>query len=62
MYTSFLFFYIACFILLPSLITGILIIYSVITHHFIIKKEEKYLTEVFKEEYLKYKKQVARYL
>jgi Putative protein-S-isoprenylcysteine methyltransferase len=61
-YTGLIFFYTACFILLPSLITGALIIYCIVTHHLIIKKEEKYLTETFKEEYLNYKKQVARYL
>ena len=62
MYAGFLFYYIACFILLPSLITGILISYSAIVHHFIIKNEEKYLTETFGDAYSQYKKHVARYL
>lgn len=62
MYTSFFFFFGACFLLLPSLLLGVLMLASLALHHRIIKKEEAYLESAFGEEYLLYKKSVARYL
>ncbi len=62
MYTSFIFFFAACFLLVPSLLLGALIIFNLVMHHLIILKEEKFLTGYFGKEYLDYKSSVARYL
>jgi protein-S-isoprenylcysteine O-methyltransferase Ste14 len=62
MYTSFLFFFTACFLLVPSLLLIGLMLFCLITHHLIILNEEKYLAETFKGEYISYKKDTARYL
>jgi protein-S-isoprenylcysteine O-methyltransferase Ste14 len=62
MYTSFLFFFTACFLLIPSLLLAGPMLFSLIAHHFIILNEEKYLFETFKGQYLSYKKDTARYL
>jgi protein-S-isoprenylcysteine O-methyltransferase Ste14 len=62
MYTSFFFFFGACFLLTPSVLLGILMLLTLALHHRIIKKEEDYLASAFGEVYLKYKKSVARYL
>ena len=45
-----------------SLLILILGIYSIITYHFIILAEEKFLDKHFGDKYLKYKKQVRRYI
>ncbi len=62
MYTSFLFFNLSCFLLVPSLLIALIIIYNTITHHFIILKEEEFLTSTFNNDYLDYKSRIARYL
>lgn len=62
MYTSFFFFFTALFLLIPSLELAFLLLFCLITHHFIIKKEEKFLAAEFGDEYLSYKKNTARYL
>ena len=62
MYTSFFFFHIACFLLVPSLLLVPFMAFNLVTHHLIILKEEKFLANTFQEEYLDYKKGTARYL
>ncbi len=62
MYFSFYFFFASCFLLIPSLFVGILIIYTLTIHHLIILKEERFLTDLFKNKYLIYKKNVPRYI
>ncbi len=62
MYTSFLFFFTACFLLIPSLLLAALFAYSIIIHHRIIKAEETYLLHTHKDTYSSYLKKVARYL
>ncbi|PTN09861.1 isoprenylcysteine carboxylmethyltransferase family protein [Mangrovibacterium marinum] len=62
MYTSFFFFFGACFLLVPSLLPGVLMLLTLALHHRIIQKEEAYLESAFGEVYLNYKARVARYL
>ena len=62
MYTSFFFFFAACFLLIPSLIVALVIVFNLVAHHFIILNEERFLETTFTQEYLKYKKNTARYL
>ncbi len=62
MYTSFFFFHTACFLLIPSLLLAVFMIFNLATHHLIILKEERYLTSHFSDQYLTYKKNTARYL
>ena len=62
MYASFFFFNTACFLLIPSLSLAIFMLFNLIAHHFIILNEEKFLTNTFKDQYLLYKKDTARYL
>ncbi len=62
MYTSFFFFFGACFLLVPSVLLAGMMLASLALHHRIIKKEETYLESAFGEVYLKYKGSVARYL
>lgn len=62
MYTSFFFFHTACFLLVPSMLVAALIVFNLVTHHFIILNEERYLKETFGSDYLDYKKNTARYL
>lgn len=62
MYTSFLFFFPACFLLIPSLVLAIVIAFTLLVHHFIIRNEEVYLESAFGELYREYKNGVARYL
>jgi protein-S-isoprenylcysteine O-methyltransferase Ste14 len=62
MYVSFWFFFIACFLLIPSLLPALLILFCLISHHFIILNEEKFLENSFGDQYLSYKSRVARYL
>lgn len=62
MYASFLFFFAACFLLAPSLLLAVLITFNLVVHHFIILKEERFLTDYFGQQYLNYKSNVARYL
>ncbi len=62
MYASFLFFFTACFLLIPSVFLALLLVFSLITHHFIIKKEEHFLASEFGEDYHSYKQITARYL
>lgn len=62
MYTSFLFFFPACFLLIPSLVLALLMAFILIAHHFIIRNEEAYLESAFGEQYRVYKSGVARYL
>ena len=62
MYASFIFLHTACFLLIPSLLLLILMIFNQLVHHVIILKEEKFLEDQFHEEYLSYKKDTARYL
>ena len=62
MYTSFFFYYAACFLIMPSLLIAFLIALNLLTHHFIILNEEKYLTNSFPKDYTSYKENTARYL
>ncbi|MGQ8337699.1 methyltransferase family protein [Sunxiuqinia sp. A32] len=62
MYTSFFFFHVACFLLIPSVLLLGMMLFISITHHFIILKEENFLENTFRSEYLTYKKSTARYL
>ena len=62
MYTSFYFIHMTCFLLVPSLLLVPFMIFNLGVHHFIIKNEEKFLAKTFQDEYLKYKKDTARYL
>ena len=62
MYSSFIFFFTACFLLIPSLLLAAFLLFTLIAHHFIILKEEKYLSTTFKDQYLSYQKNTARYL
>ena len=62
MYASFLFFFVACFLLIPSVFLALLLIFCLIAHHFIIKNEEHFLASEFGDDYLTYKKNTARYL
>lgn len=62
MYVSFWFFFTACFLLAPSLFVALLIIFCLTVHHFVILNEEKFLECSFGDQYLSYKKRVARYL
>jgi len=62
MYTSFFFFFGACFLLIPSLFVGGLALFCLAVHHWIITAEERFLAKAFGDEYLNYKRRVARYL
>lgn len=62
MYTSFLFFFPACFMLLPSLLVAVAAIADLVLHHVIILNEEIYLQKTFGKPYSDYKSRVARYL
>ena len=62
MYASFIFLNTATFLFLPSILLLVIMLYGMIVHHFIILGEEKFLQNEFGNEYLKYKKQVPRYL
>ena len=62
MYFSFYFFFASCFLLIPSLPVGFLIIYTFVAHHRIILQEEKFLTNLFRNKYLAYRKNVPRYI
>ncbi|MCW0482001.1 methyltransferase family protein [Gaoshiqia sediminis] len=62
MYTSFFFFFPACFLLVPSILVALLLIFNLTIHHLIILNEEKFMATEFGEEYLTYKKNTARYL
>lgn len=62
MYVSFCFFFIACFLLVPSLLPALLIIFCLITHHFIIVNEERFLGKTFGDQYRSYKRRVAKYI
>ena len=62
MYTSFYFFHVACFLMIPSLLLVPFMIFNLIAHHFIILNEEKFLGKMFEDEYLAYKQGTARYL
>ncbi|WP_372776706.1 isoprenylcysteine carboxylmethyltransferase family protein [Mangrovibacterium sp.] len=62
MYTSFFFFFPACFLLIPSLYLAAFIVFDLAMHHYIIKKEEAYIESTFGQIYLDYKKKTARYL
>lgn len=62
MYTSFRFFFTACFLLIPSLMLAMLIVFVLIVHHDIILKEEKFLASAFPNSYPAYKQEVPRYL
>lgn len=62
MYTSFFFYSISCFLLVPSLLVAVIILFITITHHFIILKEEQFLVGLFSKQYLDYKSNTARYL
>jgi protein-S-isoprenylcysteine O-methyltransferase Ste14 len=61
MYMSFWFFFTACFLLVPSLLMALLIIFCLTVHHFIILNEEKFLTRTFPDTYPAYKQTVRRY-
>jgi len=62
MYVSFWFFFVACFLLAPSLLVALLIIFCLTVHHFVILNEEKFLKSSFGDQYLSYKGRVPRYL
>lgn len=62
MYASFIFLNTATFLFLPSILLLAIMIYGMVVHHFIILGEEKYLENVFKDQYLSYKTSVPRYL
>ena len=62
MYVSFWFFFVACFLLAPSLLAALLIIFCLTVHHFVILNEEKFLENSFGDQYLSYKGRVPRYL
>lgn len=62
MYTSFYFFNVASFLLIPSLLLIPFMLFNLIAHHFIILNEEKFLTNTFGDDYTTYKKGTARYL
>jgi protein-S-isoprenylcysteine O-methyltransferase Ste14 len=61
MYSSFFFMNTATFLFLPSILLLIVMIYGMIVHHYIIIGEEKYLENIFGEEFRKYKAKVPRY-
>lgn len=61
MYASFIFLNTATFLFLPSILLLIVMLYGMIVHHFIILGEEKYLENVFGDEYRHYKSRVSRY-
>ncbi len=62
MYTSFWFFGLSCFLIVPSLFMAAIILFNITAHHIIILKEEKYLHNTFNEKYKAYKVQTSRYL
>lgn len=62
MYLGFNFFTLSSMLYTWEMIIVIFGIYSIITYHFIIKGEEKFLKERFAEEYELYRKKVRRYL
>ncbi len=62
MYTSFLFYFAACFLLVPSVFMAVVILFCLVTHHFIILNEEKFLLKAFGNAYADYKKNTSRYL
>ena len=61
MYASFIFLNTATFLFLPSLLLLVIMVYGMVVHHFIILGEEKYLENVFGDEYRQYKSRVSRY-
>lgn len=61
MYASFIFLNTATFLYLPSILLLVVMIYGMIVHHFIILGEEKFLVNVFGDNYKHYKAQVPRY-
>ncbi|KOH44221.1 methyltransferase family protein [Sunxiuqinia dokdonensis] len=62
MYTSFFFFFTACFLLIPSVAIAIIGLFCLVTHHFIILNEEKFLLKAFGTDYAEYRKNTSRYL
>lgn len=62
MYTSFFFFFTACFLLIPSVLIAIIGLFCLVTHHFIILNEEKFLLKAFGTDYAEYRKNTSRYL
>ncbi|WP_430972259.1 methyltransferase family protein [Sunxiuqinia rutila] len=62
MYTSFFFFFTACFLLVPSIGVAVFSLFSLFAHHLIILSEEKYMASSFTSDYQQYCKQTARYL
>jgi len=61
MYASFIFLNTATFLFLPSVLLLVIMVYGMVVHHFIILGEEKYLENVFGDEYRQYKSRVSRY-
>lgn len=62
MYVGFNLLTISSIIYIGSLIITLMGIYSIIIYHYIIIGEEKFLEHTFKEEFLKYRKNVRRYI
>ncbi len=62
MYTSFFFFFTACFLLVPSIFIAGIMLFCLVTHHFIILNEEKFLLKAFGTDYAEYRKNTSRYL
>ncbi len=62
MYIGFNMFTLSAILFIANIFVLILGIYSIIIYHFIIKGEEAFLENRFKEAYQKYKKKVHRYI
>ncbi|MFV0366041.1 MAG: methyltransferase family protein [Mangrovibacterium sp.] len=62
MYTSLIFFFIACFLLNPNLILALVLAASFVVHCHIIRREEEYLSLEFGEEYEAYRSKTAKFL
>ena len=61
MYASFVFLNTATFLFLPSILLLIIMVYGMVVHHFIILGEERFLTNEYGDNYLKYKARVPMY-
>lgn len=54
--------YMGVFLMYCNLLTGIFTAFAIIMLHLQILQEERYMSETFKEEYLRYKQRVFRYI
>lgn len=61
-FLGFDFMYIGVFFMYANALTGVLTLFCILMLHLQILQEEKYLTSVFGDEYIEYKKRVFRYL